>query len=70
MRLIATRSLVYGGQRLQAGDAFEARPGDVKVLKAIKSASDAPPAPEPKAEKPDKADTGRYQTRRLKAEDD
>lgn len=53
--LIATKSLSYGGKRLEQGDDFKAKPRDARVLVAIGKAKHAPveaaplapPAPAP-----------------------
>lgn len=39
--LIATKSLIYNTRRLSAGDVFQARPRDAKLLIAIKKAKTA-----------------------------
>lgn len=46
--MIATKSMTYGGKRLQPGDPFEPkRARDAKILRAIGKARDADdPAPE------------------------
>ncbi|HTN40833.1 MAG TPA: hypothetical protein VLZ84_06745 [Asticcacaulis sp.] len=36
--LIATKALMYNTRRLMAGDAFQAKPADAKLLIAIKKA--------------------------------
>lgn len=58
--LIATTSFRYGTRRLMAGDEFEAKPRDARLLLAIKKAEEpkargalAAPAKKPKAAKVD-----------------
>ncbi len=41
MKMIARKNFKYFGKVVRVGDEFEARPGDVKVLKTIKRAVDA-----------------------------
>jgi len=75
MKLIATKSMLYGGKDLQAGDAFEASERDGKLLKAIRKAREVDaadkPADEERGSKPTPAAPARqkYQTRRMKAKD-
>lgn len=45
MKLIATKSLKYGTRRLKAGDVFEPRGRDARVLVFAGVAAEAPAAP-------------------------
>jgi hypothetical protein len=48
VKMVALKSFVYAGKRLQPGAEFEARTGsDARLLKAIKNAGEAPPEPPP-----------------------
>lgn len=70
MTLIATKSLAYGGRRIAAGEAFEAKSArDARTLKAIGKAKDAEAEePAPAAEPEPKARKG-YKRRDLTAEE-
>lgn len=61
MKLIATKSMLFGGRSLNVGDEFEASDRNGRLLKAIQKAKDpdevpAVPAPNPDARKPDPLD--------------
>lgn len=81
--LIATRALTYGTRRLTAGDAFQARPRDARILLAIGKARvpAAEPAEPPAVDDDDDLDAlraeaaelgvevdGRWKEKRLRAE--
>ncbi|WP_246504706.1 hypothetical protein [Microvirga antarctica] len=38
MKMIATKSMTYATRRLNAGDVFDAKPRDARILRAVKKA--------------------------------
>lgn len=40
MKLVARKPMTYGTRHLVAGEVFEARPADARLLKAIRKAAD------------------------------
>jgi len=73
MRMVCLKEFRYAGKQLLPGDEFDARPADVRVLKAIKNANlaDSEEGGEVlQSEKTDKPDSGRrtYKRRDMKAE--